>query len=207
MPNSEDGVAGITQDYIGAGTTYTYKFTAVDEPRLAMYHAHFHGEEAVLNGMFAIVQVGDVPLPEPGTYGNMEIPDDITISQEIPMVLNDAGVIGLSLNGKAYPETEPIVAESGEWLLMHYYNEGLVGHPMHLHSQPHLVIAKDGYALEAPYQVDTVWVSPGERYTVLIQADKVGTWAFHCHILTHAENDQGLMGMVTAMIVTDPNAA
>ena len=25
------------------------------------------------------------------------------IAQEIPMVLNDAGVIGLSLNGKAFP--------------------------------------------------------------------------------------------------------
>jgi manganese oxidase len=30
---------------------------------------------------------------------------------------------------------------------MHYYNEGLVGHPMHLHSQPQLVIAKDGFPL------------------------------------------------------------
>lgn len=123
------------------------------------------------------------------------------------MVLNDAGVIGLSLNGHAFPMTEPIVAPKDTYVMLHYYNEGLVGHPMHLHRQPHIVIAKDGFALNSPYQVDTLWVSPGERYTVLIKAAEVGTWAFHCHILNHAEGNDGLLGMVTAMVVTDPNAA
>jgi hypothetical protein len=26
-------------------------------------------------------------------------------------------------------------------------------------------------------------------------------WAFHCHILTHAEGPDGMFGMVTALIV------
>lgn len=201
VPNDQDGVAGITQDYIKPGTTYTYKFTAPNENRMAMYHAHYHGQEAVLNGLFAVFQVGETPLPAPGKYGEFTVPENVKISQEIPMVLNDAGVIGLSLNGKAFPETAPVVAKSGEYILLTYYNEGLVGHPMHLHSQPQLVIAKDGYPLTAPYQVDTVWVSPGERYSILIKADKKGTWAFHCHILNHAESNNGLIGMVTAMVV------
>ena len=117
------------------------------------------------------------------------------------MVLNDAGVIGLSLNGKAFPETEPIVAKKDEWILMHYYNEGLQGHPMHLHRQPHIVVAKDGYPLAEPYRVDTVWISPGERYSVLIKAEEPGIWAFHCHIVSHAESPEGFFGMVSAMIV------
>ena len=29
-----------------------------------------------------------------------------------------------------------------------------------------------------------------------------GTWAFHCHILAHAESDHGMFGMVTALVVT-----
>ena len=207
VPNDQDGVAGITQDYIEPNTTYTYKFNVGPNNQQAMYHAHYHGQEAVLNGMFAIFQVGDVPIPPAGTYGQFQMPDDVKISQEIPMVLNDAGVIGLSLNGKAFPMTAPIVAPKDTYVMLHYYNEGLVGHPMHLHRQPHIVIAKDGFALKAPYQVDTLWVSPGERYTVLIKASEVGTWAFHCHILNHAESDDGLIGMVTAMIVTDPKAA
>lgn len=207
VPNDQDGVAGITQDYIKPNSTYTYKFNVGPNNQQAMYHAHYHGQEAVLNGMFAIFQVGEVPIPEAGTYGQFEMPADVNVSQGIPMVLNDAGVIGLSLNGKAFPLTEPIVAEKDSYVMLHYYNEGLVGHPMHLHRQPHIVIAKDGFALKAPYQVDTLWVSPGERYTVLIKASEVGTWAFHCHILNHAESDAGLIGMVTAMVVPDPDAA
>jgi FtsP/CotA-like multicopper oxidase with cupredoxin domain len=121
--------------------------------------------------------------------------------QEVPMVVNDAGVIGLTLNGKAFPETQPIVAKKGDWVLINFFNEGLQGHPMHLHRQPQLVVAKDGYPLTAPYRVDTLWIAPGERYSVLVKAEEAGTWAFHCHIVSHAEGDQGLMGMVTAMIV------
>ena len=168
-----------------------------------MYHAHMHGQEAIINGLFAVVQVGDVPLPEGRSFTTMSVPENVEIAQEIPMVLNDAGVIGLSLNGKAFPETAPIVAEQGDWLLIHFYNEGLVGHPMHLHRQSQLVVAKDGFPLDSPYQADTVWVAPGERYSVLVHADEVGTWAFHCHIVNHAESDDGLFGMVTAMVVTE----
>ena len=207
VPNDQDGVAGITQDYIQPNTTYTYKFNVGPNNQQAMYHSHFMGNPGVLNGLFAVMQVGEVPIPPAGTYGQFQMPDNVKVSQELPMVLNDAGVIGLSLNGKAYPETAPIVAEKGTYVMMHYYNEGLVGHPMHLHRQPHIVIAKDGFALKAPYQVDTLWVAPGERYTVLIKAAEVGTWAFHCHILNHAEGEEGLLGMVTAMVVTDPEAA
>ena len=205
VPFDQDGVAPITQPYIRPGETYTYKWTAPDYPMLGMYHAHMHGHEAIVNGLFAVVQIGDMELPRGRTIAGLEVPADMEIAQEIPMVLNDAGVIGLSLNGKSFPETEPIVANKDDWILMHFYNEGLVGHPMHLHRQPHLVVAKDGFALDAPYRVDTVWISPGERYSILIKAELPGIWAFHCHVVTHAENADGFFGMVTVMIVNDPD--
>ncbi len=201
VPNSEDGVAPLTQDYIRPMETYSYKFTAVDQSRLGMYHAHMHGQEAIINGLFAMFQIGDVELPS-GNFAGMEVPEDAEVSQEVPMILNDAGVIGLSLNGKAFPETEPIVVKTGEWVLMHYYNEGLVGHPMHLHRQEQLVISKDGYPLDSPYRTDTLWVSPGERYSVLVKIEEKGMWAFHCHIVNHAESEDGFFGMVSVMIAT-----
>lgn len=206
VPNKQDGVAGITQDYIKPNTTYTYKFNVGPNNQQAMYHSHYMGNPGVLNGLFAVFQVGEVPMPKAGTYGQYNIPANVKVSQEIPMVLNDAGVIGLSLNGKAFPETAPVAANVGDYILVHYYNEGLVGHPMHLHRQPQLVVAKDGFALNSPYQADTIWVAPGERYSVLIHATEPGVWAWHCHILNHAEGPTGLLGMVTALVVTDPNA-
>jgi FtsP/CotA-like multicopper oxidase with cupredoxin domain len=203
VPFEQDGVAPITQPYVRPGKSYTYSFTAASTPKLGMYHAHMHGQVAIVNGLFAIFQVGDAALPAGRTIADVQVPAGIdpTKIRQIPMVVNDAGVIGLTLNGKSFPETEPIVAKKGEWLLIHFFNEGLQGHPMHLHRQPQLVVAKDGYPLEAPYRADTVWVAPGERYTVLVKAEDVGTWAFHCHIVSHAENDDGLFGMVTAMVV------
>jgi len=203
VPFDQDGVAPITQPYIEPGATYTYHFTAPSTPKLGMYHAHMHGQVAIVNGLFAIFEVGDVALPTGQSVDGISVPAGLDMAdvQQVPMVLNDAGVIGLSLNGKAFPETPPIVAKKGDWVLLQFFNEGLQGHPMHLHRQPQLVVAKDGYPLTAPYRVDTLWLGPGERYSVLVKAEDVGTWAFHCHIVSHAEGDQGLMGMVTAMIV------
>jgi FtsP/CotA-like multicopper oxidase with cupredoxin domain len=205
VPFDQDGVAPITQDYIRPGDTYTYRFTTLPTPKLGMYHAHMHGQTAIVNGLFAIFQVGDAALPTGQTVGGVEVPEDLTMAdvQEVPMVVNDAGVIGLSLNGRSFPMTPPIAAKKGDWLVIHFFNEGLQGHPMHLHRQPQLVFSKDGYPLAAPYRMDTLWVSPGERYSVLVKAEDIGTWAFHCHIVSHAENDKGLFGMVTAMVVDE----
>jgi FtsP/CotA-like multicopper oxidase with cupredoxin domain len=114
------------------------------------------------------------------------------------MMLN-AGTIGLSLNGKSFPATAPIAVKPGEWFLV-YLNEGVMAHPMHLHGLEQLVIAKDGFPVN-PSPVDTVTVAPGERYSVLVHADEPGIWAWHCHILPHAEREDGMFGMVTALIV------
>jgi manganese oxidase len=205
VPNDQDGVAPITQDLIESGDTFTYEFTA-EEPAIGMYHPHHHGQMKLPNGMFGVFIIGetgeDFPLPA-GDIGGREVPEDIEIAQEIPMVLNDAGAIGLSLNGKSFPATEPIVVEEDEWIVIHYYNEGLQIHPMHLHQMPQLVFAKDGFPLDAPQWEDTVNVAPGERYSVLVHASDPGVWVLHCHILTHAERHEGMFGMVTAMIVEE----
>ncbi len=69
------------------------------------------------------------------------------------------------------------MANNGDWILVHYFNEGFQIHPMHLHGLPGMVVAKDGFALPQPYMADTVLVAPGERYSVLLHADRPGTWA------------------------------
>jgi FtsP/CotA-like multicopper oxidase with cupredoxin domain len=80
-------------------------------------------------------------------------------------------------------------------------NEGLMIHPMHLHGLEQVVFAKDGWNYKDPWTCDTLNVAPGERYDVLVTAHSPGVWAFHCHILTHAESAHGMFGMVTALIV------
>jgi FtsP/CotA-like multicopper oxidase with cupredoxin domain len=189
-PNSQDGVPDITQDPIKPGTTFTYSFVAQSTPTVGMYHSHHDAVKQVPNGMAGAIFVGEMPIPS-----------GINVSQDNVMMLNDAGTIGLTLNGKSFPATAPYVAKLGDWIEVHYMNEGLTVHPMHLHGLAQKVIAKDGYPVPQPYDADTILVGPGERYTVLIKADQLGTWAWHCHILSHAEDDTGMFGMVTALIV------
>jgi manganese oxidase len=193
VPNAMDGVPYITQDPIKPGQTFTYSFTA-HGPAVGMYHSHDYALGQVSDGLAGAFIVGGEPLPT--GYG--------PVGQEIPMMLNDTGAIGFSLNGKSFPATAPIVSSVGETTEIHYMNEGQQIHPMHLHGIKQLVIAKDGYPLANPYLADTVLVAPGERYTVVVKptADEQGVWAFHCHILSHAEKEDGMMfGMVTAFIV------
>ena len=202
-PNDMDGVSPYTQDPIGPGETFSYEFVAED-PAIGMYHAHMHSQISVLNGMFGAFIIGENPLPYGQTISGVTIPEegDLEIATEIPMVLNDAGVIGLSLNGKSFPATEPLVLEQDSWAVVHYYNEGLTAHPMHLHQFPAVVYAKDGIPLDQPYYADTINIAPGERYSILFQATDPGTWVWHCHILTHVEREDGMFGMVTAVVVT-----
>jgi len=200
VPNGQDGVAPLTQNLIASGETFTYEFT-VTEAAIAMYHAHTHGQDAIPNGLFGTLYIGEIEPPAGRTISGIEIPADMEITHDIPMVLNDAGVIGLSLNGKSFPATQPYVMQEGEWATVTYYNEGLQVHPMHLHGFEQIVYAKDGEPLDHPYAADTILVGPGERYTVLFHADQVGAWVWHCHIITHAESAEGMFGMVTAVIV------
>ncbi|HQZ34464.1 MAG TPA: multicopper oxidase domain-containing protein [Ilumatobacteraceae bacterium] len=195
-----DGVAPITQPVVNPGETFVYKYTA-DEVAVAMYHPHFHSQVSMPNGMFGTIFVGQVPLPLGKTVGGVDVPADVKITQEFPMVVNDSGVIGYSLNGKSFPATAPIFANDGDWVLFHYFNEGSQSHPMHLHRFDQIVVAKDGFPLDNPYLADVVNVAPGERYSVLVHLDKPGTWIWHCHILPHVESDTGMFGMVTAIVV------
>jgi len=200
IPNDQDGVAPLTQDPILPGEVYTSSFP-VTRPEVAMYHAHAHGDISVPNGLLGAFLVGDVPVPRGQTITDITVPEDVVISQRIPMVVNDAGSIGLSLNGKGWPATAPLEAKVGEWIAIDYFNEGLQIHPMHLHGMDQIVVSKDGRALNQPYLVDTLNVAPGERYTVIVNPTLPGIWAYHYHILTHAEGPDGMFGMVTAMIV------
>ena len=203
LENQMDGVAPLTQPLIESGDSFTYSFVAVG-PAVSMYHAHHHGQLQVPNGLFGTIIIGDTPLPLGRVIGGIEVPEDLEVVTELPMVLNDAGVIGYSLNGKSFPATEPLVVGVNDWFVVHYYNEGLQIHPMHLHGFPQLVFSKDGYPLDEPYWVDTLNVAPGERYSILVHADAAGAWVWHCHILNHVEREEGMFGMVTAVIV-EPN--
>jgi len=188
LPNDQDGVPFITQPPIKPGQSYTYEFT-VPNAGSHMYHSHHNAATQVglgLLGAFIVEPKNPLPIEQADV-------DHV-------LVLND-GAHGYTFNGKSFPATEPIVAKKGQKLRLRFMNEGMMIHPMHLHGMHMTVIAKDGWDQPAPWKCDTLNVAPGERWDVIVNCNNPGTWAFHCHILPHAESDHGMFGMVTALIV------
>ena len=200
VPNAMDGVDPYTQKPILTGETFSYEFTAT-EPAVGMYHSHHNAQVQVPNGLAGALIIGDWKTMAMQAAGTKVNDADGKAEQEVMMVLNDAGTIGLTLNGKSFPATSPYSLKVGETMVVHYFNEGLMTHPMHLHQPSGLVVARDGAVLDSPYFADTINVAPGERWTVVYTAQDPGVWAWHCHILTHAETPMGMKYMVTALIV------
>jgi manganese oxidase len=188
IPNAMDGVPFITQPPIKPGTTFTYEFT-VKNPGSHMYHSHHNATRQVSMGLLG-----------PFIIEPKDKSKDPAFDKEYTLILNDTSQ-GLTLNGKSFPATAPLTAKLGQKVRIRYMNEGMMIHPMHLHGMPQLVFAKDGWNLPQPYMGDTINVAPGERWDVIVDCTEPGVWAFHCHILSHAESEHGMFGMVTVLIV------
>ena len=183
----QDGVAMVTQTPIIPGATWTYEFTASKAGSL-MYHSHHNATDQVGRGLLGafIVEPKDDPFKADRDY--------IWISND------ETG--GFTINGHGFPAVVPVLAAQGETVRIRFMNEGIMMHPWHLHGFDMKVVARDGRPLgTAAFEADTLGVNPGERYDVLVKADRLGIWAFHCHILPHAEGASGMYGMVSTLIV------
>lgn len=183
----QDGIPFVTQKPIVPGETYAYEFTAVTAGSL-MYHSHHNATDQVGRGLLGafIVEPKDDPFKADRDY--------IWIS-------NDS-LGGFTINGHGFPAVVPVLAAVGETVRIRFMNEGVMMHPWHSHGYTMRIVARDGHPLgSAAFDCDTLGVNPGERWDALITVDRPGVWAFHCHILPHAETMSGMFGMVTTMIV------
>lgn len=105
-----------------------------------------------------------------------------------------------TINGKKFSEAEPIRLKYGERVRLKFTNESMMAHPMHLHGM--FVQLENGQPAAKLPNKHTVIVPPGQSYSVLLTADEVGEWAFHCHLLYHM-----MSGMMTKVVVAKLDAA
>ena len=104
-----------------------------------------------------------------------------------------------TINGKKFSEAEPIRLKYGERVRLSFTNETMMAHPMHLHGM--FVQLENGQPAEKLPNKHTVIIEPGKSYSVLVTADAVGEWAFHCHLLYHM-----MSGMMTKVVVAKLDA-
>lgn len=99
-----------------------------------------------------------------------------------------------TINGKAYPATEPLRVRQGDTVRVRFMNISNGVHPMHLHGHDFKVVAIDGYPVQNATLRNTVPITPGEIIDIEFIANNPGIWAFHCHEFHHAE--QGMFTFV-----------
>lgn len=107
-------------------------------------------------------------------------------------------MMGISwlMNGRAFPNHQPIEASWEEFRVIELVNKSSRLHPMHIHGQFFRVISRNSDADIEPNWRDTVLVGPRERVRIALAPLEKGEWAFHCHALEHAE-----AGMITILSV------
>ncbi len=120
--------------------------------------------------------------------------DEISSSNTGGMGMMGGMAVEWTINGKAYPDFDPVSLKFGEFNKIRFKNNSPNYHPMHLHGQFFKLVARNGKKVNEGFFRDTVLVAPKETVDIaLVPLDK-GRWLSHCHILEHA--DAGMMTVV-----------
>lgn len=194
LPSGMDGVNGLTQPPIGPGETWVYEFT-LQQHGTHMYHPHADEMVQLAMGMMGLFIIHPrEPEPEPidrdyaillhnwAVHPGTSVPD--------PSVMQDFDV--WTLNSKAFPATEPLVARSGERVRIRIGNLSMWNHLMHLHGVQFFVTGGDGgrWPREQWRSEVTEIVGVGQMRDIEFIAVP-GDWAFHCHMAHHTMGPMG----------------
>ena len=89
-----------------------------------------------------------------------------------------------SLDGLEFGKSTPVHFRHGERLRVILHNDTMMTHPMHLHGMWSEQETADGHFLARRH---TISVQPAQRVSFLVNADALGRWAWHCHLLYHMD--------------------
>ena len=98
-----------------------------------------------------------------------------------------------TINGKSFPDTDPMVVSQGKRYRMMFRNESGDTHPLHLHRHSFEITNFLG-KLTSGVHKDVVLVNPYSTAEVDFVADNPGLTLFHCHAQLHM--DFGFMNLI-----------
>jgi manganese oxidase len=196
LPNGMDGVAGLNQKPIHPGETFRYEFT-LRQHGSHMYHPHF--DEMIqmgmgMMGLFIIhpLDPGSFPVDRDFAILLSEWRIDPSMARPILTEMVDFNI--LTMNGRVFPGTEPLVVRQGERVRIRLVNlSAMSHHPIHLHGYQFRITATDGgkIPVSAQWPETTVLVPVGSSRDIEFVADALGDWALHCHMTHHLMNQMG----------------
>ncbi len=115
----------------------------------------------------------------------MPMMDWLSTGRQVTWTIRDSfsGAEGMALDWRV-PRDQPLVVR----LVNDKHVLHPMGHPIHLHGQRFLVLARNGVSNEDPVWKDTVLVPAGGTVDLLVDTSNPGRWMLHCHIAEHLES-------------------
>ncbi len=175
LPPQSDGTPS-TQAPVLPGAAFEYRFTARDASSF-WYHPHVRAYDQIERGLYAPMVVTGGVTPEVAADRYIVL-DDVKLdadgslnrdTTELDRMLGRQGNV-LLVNGQHAPVSLRVAAGARErWRFVNaangrYFNLRIPGARF-------LVIGSDGGLLAQPYSAETLLVTPGERYDVLVTFD------------------------------------
>ncbi|MFO0842289.1 MAG: copper oxidase [Gemmataceae bacterium] len=196
LPNGMDGVSGLNQKPIPPGKTFRYEFT-LRQHGTHMYHSHFDEMVQIGIGTVGTFVIHPRKPREPKVERDFalmlaEWRIDPGTSRPDPSEMSDFNI--LTINGKAFPGTAPLVARLGQRVRIRVANlSAMDHHPFHLHGYQFKITATDGGQIpeSAQWPETTVLAAVGSTRDIEFVADEPGDWALHCHMTHHVMNQMG----------------
>src|SRR5437867_12510774 len=194
LPFEMDGVPGLIQDPIQPGGKFVYEFT-VNQHGTFFYHSHMPMQEMMgMIGMMVIHPSEPYQPPVDRDFGlifqEWAILPNNTIPNTLSMEFN-----WLTINGKAGPDTTPMLIKLGERVRIRMVNLGMDHHPIHLHGNTYYVTGTEGGRVpEAAWTPqNTVLLGVAQAREVEFEAKYLGDWMLHCHLPHHMMNQMASM--------------
>ncbi|OSP53779.1 multicopper oxidase family protein [Pseudoruegeria sp. SK021] len=124
------------------------------------------------------------------------LPDRPVDRSQMLMLGGSMQPYGWTINGDVWGQHRPVVARSGERVVLSFHNMSMMAHPMHLHGHVFQVVGLNGRAVSGALR-DTVHVPPMAMVDVALDAGEAARWMLHCHHMPHLAS-----GMMTEFAVT-----
>lgn len=166
IPNAEDGVAGLTQNAVKPGQSYTYRFIAKDAGTY-WYHSHQHSYDETYHGLYGALIVSPAkPTIRDDVDQTLELHDWVFGSFPSFHTVEQ-------VNGTA--QTLHIAAKPGQWVRLRIINTG-GDHVVTLNGVPFYVSALDGHDLSGPTPLlaTPMMIASAERYDLRFQMPASG---------------------------------
>ncbi|PBB04826.1 multicopper oxidase family protein [Salimicrobium humidisoli] len=211
IPEKVDGGISVQPSPpIEPGDYYDYQFTIINAPGAHLYHTHYNSMKQQMMGLAGglIIKEENDPIDH----------DYFLLLQEFALKDVEHGSVEkgsfqvdphshafnyFTINGRCFPDIPSLETTKGDTVRIRLASIGHSPHPMHLHGHQFEIENQGGNPLPEAMKMqrNSITLSPGETFDVLVKTNNPGNWPLHCHTPHHMANNgtEGHGGMMMSL--------